>query len=304
MASRSIHLMLVATHPSDSFDQAGGTLAHHVALGDQVTVVLATTGVRSHHNRLQEERQRTGADLNVEERVKEAAQQKLEETRNACRILGFEDVRDLGFEDDDILVTQDKIEAIAEAIREVKPDILITHQPYEGGGLKMHATIGQCTLYAWQLAMGVGRDKQLRHYVPAIYFMNPMAYMGHNSLAYAGTSHANVYVDISDVIDKKVRAVDYVSSQYYSGAYSRKRAETEDGAHGGRSRVAYAEQFQSFFPMVRYSLPITDSELDLIDEPHEAMMGRRGEIVGGLMPMPPNMAFTSEYRIPKEKYGE
>jgi len=38
-------------------------------------------------------------------------EEKLEEVRKACRILGFEDLRDLGFEDDDILVTQDKIEA-------------------------------------------------------------------------------------------------------------------------------------------------------------------------------------------------
>lgn len=304
MASRSIHVMLVATHPSDSFDQAGGTLAHHAARGDRVTVVLATTGVRSHHNQLQEEKRQAGADFDVEERVKKAVEQKLEETRNACRILGFEDIRDLGIEDDDILVTQDKIEIIAEAIREVRPDILITHHPYEGGGLKMHATIGQTTLYAWQLAMGVGRGKQVRHYVPALYFMNPMAYMGHNSLGYAGTSHANIYVDITDVIDKKVKAMDYISSQFYGGAYSRKRAETEDGAHGGRARVAYAEQFQSFLPMIRHTLPITDAELELENESNEDLMGRRGEMAGGLMPLPPNMAFTSQYRVPKEKYRE
>ena len=41
--------MIVAAHPADSFDQAGGALAHHVAQGDSVTVVIATTGVRSHH---------------------------------------------------------------------------------------------------------------------------------------------------------------------------------------------------------------------------------------------------------------
>ena len=304
MPSRSIHLMIVATHPADCFDQAGGTLAHHVARGDQVTAVLATTGVRSHHCRLQDERRIAGAELNVEERVKEAVEQKLEETRNACRILGFEDIRDLGFEDDDTLLTEDKIEAITEAIREVKPDILITHQPYEIGGLISHATIGQATIHAWQRAMGVGHGRQERHYVPLIYFMNPRAFTGYSSLGYAGTSGADVYVDITDVIDKKVQALDYISSQYYSGSYSRKRAETEDGAHGQRTSVAYAEQFQSFFPMRRYTLPITDSDLDLIDESHEVLMGRRGEMIGGLMPMPPGMAFTSQYRVPKEKYSE
>ena len=304
MASRPIHIMLVATHPADSFDQAGGTLAHHVAQGDRVTIVIATTGVRSHHWKLAEEKRQAGADFDIEERVKEAVEEKLEEVRNACRILGFDDVRDLGFEDDDILLTQEKVEAIADMIREVKPDILIAHHPYESGGFKMHGTIGQATIYAWQLAQGAGRGRQLRHPVPSIYFMNPMAYVGNNSLEYAGTSRADLYIDITDVIEKKVQALDYIASQHYGGAYSRKRAEYADGGHGNSAYVAYAEQFQRFFPMVRYTLPITDAELDGIDVSPEVGMGRRSEMVGGLLPLPPNTAFTSQYRISKEKYDD
>lgn len=304
MPSRPIHLMLVAAHPADSFDQAGGTLAHHVARGDRVTIVIATTGVRSHHSRLGEEKRVAGAEFDVEEMVRKASEEKLEEVRNACRLLGFDDVRDLGFEDDDLLVTQEKIDAIADVIREVKPDILITEHPYEIAGLSMHATIGQATIYAWQIATGIGRGRQVRHYVPSLYFMNPMAYTGSNSIQYAGTSRVDLYIDITDVIDKKVQAVDYIFSQYYGGPYSRKRAEIEDGSYGNRAHVAYAEQFQSFFPMVRYTLPITDAELDRINEPSEAIMARRSEMAGGLLPLPPNRTFTSRYRVPKEKYNE
>ena len=47
-------------------------------------------------------------------------EEKLEEVRGAYRILGFDDVRYLGFEDDDILLTQEKIDAIADMIRQVK----------------------------------------------------------------------------------------------------------------------------------------------------------------------------------------
>ncbi len=213
-------------------------------------------------------------------------------------------MRDLGFEDDDILLTREKIDAIADMIREVKPDILIVEHPYENAGLTMHATIGQATIHAWQIAAGIGHGRQVRHCVPSVYFMNPMAYTGSNSLGYAGTSRVDLYVDITDVIEKKVQALDYISSQYYGGAYSRKRAEIEDGAHGSRARVAYAEQFQSYSPMVRYTLPITNAQLDRIDESVEATMGRLSELVGGFLPLPPNTAFTSQYRIPKEKYDE
>ena len=302
MPSRPLNILIVAAHPADSFDQAGGTLAHHVERGDNVTAVVTTTGVRSHHWELAEKKRHMGADFDVEAAVRQATEEKLEEVRGACRIMGFDDVRDLGFEDDDILVTQEKIEAIADVIREVKPDILISHHPFESGGLKMHGSIGQCTMYAWQLAQGTGRGRQERHPVPVLYFMNPTAYVGNNSLEYAGTSRTDLYVDITDVIEKKVKALDRISSQFYGGPYSRKRSETSDGAYGQSAYVAYAESFQRFLPQVLYYLPITEQEMEGHQQGPEVGMGRRGEIVGGLMPLPPNMAYSSAYRVPKEKY--
>ena len=304
MASRPIQILLVAAHPADSFDMAGGTLAHHVDQGDQVTAAILTTGVRSHHWELGDQRRRAGAELDVEQYVAQAVEEKLEEVRRACRILGFDDVRDLGFEDDDILVTQDKIDAIADVIRAVKPDLMITHHPFESGGFKMHGTTGQCALYAWQLASGSGRGRQERHPIPCIYFMNPTAYIGNNSLEYAGTDRADLYIDITDVIDKKVRALDEIASQYYGGPYARKRAETADGHYGNSALVAYAEQFQRFNPLVRYTLPITDAELARITEPQSAHMGRRSELLGGLMPLPENVSFTSRHRMSKEMYED
>jgi LmbE family N-acetylglucosaminyl deacetylase len=302
MPSRNIKLMIVATHPADSFDQAGGTLAHHVARGDSVTAVVATTGVRSHHWKLADRKRQAGADVDVEEMVQEAVEEKLEEVRSACRIMGFEDIRDLGFEDDDILVTQDKIEAIADAIRDVKPDILISHHPYETGGLKMHATIGQCTVFASQIAAGSGRGRQERHNVPVIYFMNPQSYVGNNSLEYAGTGRTDLYVDITDVIDKKVKALDQISTQFYGGPYARKRAESEDGSWGQKALTAYAEQFQRLQPMVLHALPITEAELDRATTTSADMMTRRGEVVGGIMPLPEGMEYSSAQRVPAEKY--
>ena len=69
MASRPIQILIVATHPADSFDMAGGTLSHHAAQGDKVTAVIATTGVRSHHWELAEKKRLEGASLDVEKFV-------------------------------------------------------------------------------------------------------------------------------------------------------------------------------------------------------------------------------------------
>ena len=303
MASRPLRILMVGAHPSDCFDQAGGTLAHHAAAGDEVTSVTLTTGARSHHNRLIDKKKAAQETLDVEELMSQATREKLDEVRTACRILGFEDVRTLGFEDDDILLTRDMVEAIADIIREVTPDVIITHHPYEGAGFKMHATSAQAVLYGWQQAMGTGRGKAKTHFVSTIFFMNPMAYMGHNNLGYAGTSGIDLYIDITDVIDKKVKAMDMISSQHYGGAYSRKCHEVGDGRMGQNAGVAYAESFQSFFPLTLYQLPVTDAALRQQDSPNTEIIGRRSEIIAGRMPLSDGQEYSSQFRFSKEMYS-
>ena len=66
MASRPLKVLMVGAHPSDSFDQAGGTLAHHAAQGDHVTAACLTTGIRSHHWQLVDEKREKQEALDVE----------------------------------------------------------------------------------------------------------------------------------------------------------------------------------------------------------------------------------------------
>ena len=302
MASRPLKILMIGAHPADCFDQAGGTLAHHAAAGDKVTSVTLTTGARSHHWGLVDQKKAKQEKLDVEELMAKAIEEKLSEVRAACQVLGFEDVRTLGFEDDDILLTRDMVEAVADLIRDMLPDVIITHHPYEGAGFKMHATTAQAVIYGWQQAMGTGRGNAKTHYVPAIFFMNPFAYMGHNSLGYAATSRVDFYIDITDVIEKKVQAMDMISTQHYGGAYSRKCHETNDGRMGQNVEVAYAEAFQSFLPPALYHLPINDALLRKEDSPNTEILARRSEIVAGLMPLPEAGEYTSKYRFTKKQY--
>ena len=302
MANKPITLLLIAAHPADCFDQAGGTLAHHAAQGDRVVAVTVSTGVRTHHWELLDERMKNQEDADIESQQTAAVEKKLEETRAACRILGFDEVRTLGFGDDEQLLTQELLDAIANVIREVRPDIIITHHPYEMGGFKLHGTVGQATIYAWNMARGTGRGDQPTHHASCLYFMNPMAYMGQNTLGYASGSHITNLVDITDVIDKKVQAMDLISSQYYGGAYARKCHEAGDGRTGQHGHVAYAESFQSFFPRTSYTLPISDADLHRQTEPMAEYVARRSEMVAGLMPLPDGQGITSKYRLTKEEY--
>jgi LmbE family N-acetylglucosaminyl deacetylase len=105
---------MVGAHPADCFDQAGGTLAHHAAQGDQVTAAILTTGVRSHHWKILDEKRREQDSMDVEQKLERAVGEKIDEVREACRILGFDDLRALGLEDDDILLTREMVERIAD----------------------------------------------------------------------------------------------------------------------------------------------------------------------------------------------
>ncbi len=302
MASRPLRLLMVGAHPADTFDQAGGTLAHHAQQGDEVTLVTLTTGARSHHWELIEKKRREQDALDVEELMEQAVEEKMGEVRAACSILGLQDVRALGFDDDDILLTREMVERVADVIRDVAPDVIITHHPYEIGGLKMHATTGQAVVYAFQQAAGTGRGRKRNHMTAKIFFMNPMGYMGHNTLAYASTAHITTVIDITDVIDKKVAAMDHISSQYYGGAYARKCHEVGDGRIGGLVGVAYGEAFQALFPTVGYTLPVSDADIRRTSEPAEEGLARRSEMIPGRMPLPEGMGFSSEFRFGPEDY--
>jgi len=185
----------------------------------------------------------------MEERVDASREKKLKEVRKACAILGITNIRTMDRDDDLEVLTQELVLEIGEEIRQIQPDMLITHHPHESGGYNFHATVGQATLFASGYAGGAGRTKTKPCSMAAIYLMNPHLVHSGRGLGNPGTGHPGIYADITDVIDKKIDALNCIHSQYYSGMYSLKRAETEDGANGMKAGIAYAEEFQRFFPL-------------------------------------------------------
>ena len=158
-------------------------------------------------------------------------------------------------------------------------------------------------MFARRRCGGLTRIGGRPHRISAIYFMNPMGYVGHNSLNQGGFFRADVYVDISDVIDQKIRALDCIESQYYDGAYARKRAETEDGRYGGFARVPYAEQFQQYMPRVCYKLPVSEYDLLCAEETSVEGMARRGHMTGCAVPTAEGRRpSTPDYRLTRELY--
>ena len=189
---------------------------------------------------------------------------KAEEVRKACGILGFQDVYFFGEDDAVLLMNEGTVRRLAAMLRQLKPDIVLTHFPREGDPFSNpHAIAGQITMYAINYAGSVDpADSNPPHRVAQVFFFGCGAAGIRHHLWDAGGGYYNdVFIDITDVVEKKLAAMDCLVSQGYGGAYARKRIETSDGAFGQSGGVSYGEGFISLNAETHYLLPVTEYAL-------------------------------------------
>ena len=276
-----LSILVVGGHPADVFDCAGGTLAHHIDRGDRVTAVVMTHGARSHHIGLIEDVRegRVEVESVTDQVIAEGVEAKRDEMTEACALFGITDIRRLFYEDDIMMVTNELVSQIDEIIREVTPDIVITHHPQDS--VQTHSECSRAVLKAFESAQGIRRGTELKpHNVAQLFFMGiPVAGTSYTVLDALSPVFCPVYVDVTDVIDKKVAALDKLKSQKYDGVYARKRTEANEGHFGYSSRVAYAEPFIMYYPEVYRHLPITSFTRQRAREGSEEQFARCCQIL-------------------------
>lgn len=265
---KPLRILSIGAHPADVFDQSGGTMAHHVKRGDWVGCVVVTTGARVHDKVIADEMQRRKeipGEADLKKKMAERSAVKEQEVVKACGILGVRepDIYFMRVDDLALLVDQSLIRKMASLIRKLRPDVILTHYPYEDSALgSAHAVTGQLVVHALGPAAGVDPgDTAPPHKVTQVFFFGQGAMGPRTHLWDAqGGAYNNVFIDITDVADKKVACLDAMESQGYNGAYARKRIETTDGAFGTTIGVSYAEGFVSLNSTTNYYLPV--SEID------------------------------------------
>ena len=242
-------------------------MAHHTARGDWVGCVVLTHGARIHDKVISDEmfhRTEVPSAQALQTLMAERADVKAQEVVRACEILGVKDVYFLGWDDAVLIVTPEAVRQVASLIRKLKPNVIITRFPKEDGGIGWpHGIAGEMVMRAVQLAAAVDPgDQNPPHKIAQVfYFGNGAARVRGSVWNAEGGYYNDVFIDITDVIDKKLATLDALVSQGYGGAYARKRIETNDGAFGMEARVPYAEGFISWKAAVHYHLPV--SEIDL-----------------------------------------
>ncbi len=283
--SDPLRILVVAGHPADMFDHCGGTLLHHIRRGDTVTCVSLTKGLRVHDEVVSDLFRRHVDEYSPEEidRILQERQKvKYAEVLEACGLFGIQDVRFLDYDDEILSVTPEMITRLAKVIRQVQPNLVITHWPYQSDMFSNHhAVTGQLTMAAITAASGVSfsdRDKPAR--IAQVAFMLcsedvfPTSILGHGLQACA-----TYFVDVSDCVELKVRAVNTMRSQKYDiRGYSKKTAELWNGNFGSKVGLPYAEGFVLNWPEVGECLPVSEHRLWLSQEDEGRILQRRSSL--------------------------
>jgi LmbE family N-acetylglucosaminyl deacetylase len=278
--TEQLSLLVTAGHPADAFDAVGGTIAKHTDRGDQVTVAVMTHGVKTHSwNLMAQERTEkasaTDADVQAQIGIKE------EEIRDGLAILGVsaDAVRFIGVDDAFLHIDEKIVWDLAEIIREVRPHIVITQSPLEQNGVAdQHALCGQMTLMAIRLAAGVmpGNPRPpfgvFRVYIEASGGKT-------TSLEYERNRFPHILINVEDVVERKVKAIDTLKSQFYDGDLGRKMAEVRSFIWGLHQRLAYVEAFQLYEPLVYSHLPVPEYDFQRARTPMEKQFRDSGRLI-------------------------
>jgi LmbE family N-acetylglucosaminyl deacetylase len=218
-----MRVLAVGAHPDDLAILCGGTLARYAAAGHDVTMVDVTRGDR-------------GSFIHTSEQI---AAIRAEESAAAAAVIGATYVA-LGLSDGEVL-SQDRRqrEMAIDVVRQTRPDVIISHSPNDY--MADHVAVAQLVFDASFLAsLPLLQTSQPAHVaVPPLYRMDTLAGVGFEPAE---------WVDISDVMEIKVRALEAHQSQLtwlrdHDGVDIVEQVRVTGRFRGGQCGVAYAEGF-------------------------------------------------------------
>jgi 4-oxalomesaconate hydratase len=236
MADHKQRLLVVAAHPGDFVWRSAGILAAAVANGGDARVVCLSYGARGESGELWKEE---GQTLDNVKRIRD------EESREAAAVLGAS-FSCFDLDDYPIRITPEVEDGLVDAILEFAPTHLITHareDPFNPD----HPAAFQAANQARMLSGGAGVASAFPRVSPP----QMLLFEPHQPELCAFTP--DLFVDITPVIELKVKAMNAMGAQNYLKQYYLERAQ-QRANHArrisGRKDIDYAEAFQRLLPDV------------------------------------------------------
>ena len=213
-------ILVVGAHLDDIELAAGGTLAKAVKNGHKVKVVIMSkSGYTNKEGNIQR-----SDDVAVKEGV------------NALHTLGVKDIEILDFPTKDIPFHSDVVNAIDVIMSKYNPDVIFTHHPFDTH--QAHEGVSKATIAA-------ARRKN------TLYFFEPIAPSGRSYVAF----RPQMYVDISDTVDLKIKSLKCHKSEYnkFGGENWVEGVKCRCGFRGYEIGTKYAEAFETLREELSFS---------------------------------------------------
>lgn len=223
----SLDLLAIGAHPDDVEMTSGGLIALSVKQGKRLGILHLTKG-------------EMGTRGTPEERVQEATR--------AAEVLGVHELRFAGLIDGELVVNDHAVRCVVDVVRELRPTVVVANYP-------------TCHHPDHEAAAAIVRR--------ALHFSGKLNYKAdaapHNvqALLHARYSHPfepSFYLDISDVIDVKRKAIECYVSQFLPKAGEPETRLSNPGfldqllarssANGLIAGCMYAEEYRSAGPLV------------------------------------------------------
>jgi LmbE family N-acetylglucosaminyl deacetylase len=216
--------LVIVAHPDDAEFTMAGTVASWTGAGCRVNYVVCTDGnAGSHEPGMTREKL---ADI------------RRTEQRAACAKLGVREVLFLGYDDGQLVPSLDLRRDLVRAIRHYKPEVVLTSDPTRLFARDNyinhpdHRAAGQAALDAIAPASAM----------PLLWPEVGEPHRVHKVYVY-GNDESNVWVDISDTIERKIAALREHASQM--GDWDPADRIKEWSAEIGKERgIAHAERFR------------------------------------------------------------
>lgn len=233
-------VMVVAAHLGDFIWSSGGVIARYAALGNEIYVVVLSYGSKGEAEDYWVDEGRT---------LKGCDEERRREGESAARILGVSSIEFCGYEDSLLTMDKGRIDKLASAIRRFRPDFILTHDRRDDIFNPDHNLARQSVMAAYQTASGGG---YIDGYPVAPRQTPIFGFEPYN----AERCHfiPEIYVDISEVMDKKTAAMQLCRSQSEMCRSYIKKAEmrAEELSEYRNRTCAYAEAFSRFGPIAKY----------------------------------------------------
>ena len=233
------NILVFSAHAADFCSRAGGTTIKYINKGYTVHIIDLTYGETGESAQYW--------NFTTNPNVEDCKKIRRSEAEKAAAVIGVT-IEFMDYGDYPLIITRERIKELSFKIQKLRPEIILTHwnkDPFN----EDHATTTHAAIKAVTCATVPGNQPSIKpHIFPDIFFFE-------SSVPCTEFNEFKIdhYIDITDVYDRKVKALECFTSQPFLVEYYKKIAlqrAAQAVSWTNNHNIIYAEGFKRFVPWV------------------------------------------------------